>query len=136
RSPPSPVRPFRPRGFKTTDETRMNTDDQILSTPCRSRESGNPAQPLAGVSPGYNRPAPLRAARRDEGVEDLGIAGADRIFGVPLHGQAEAVFRVLDALDDTVFGEGVDHDSDAEVLGRLMVGAVDLQLVGLADAVQ
>src|SRR5882724_10633500 len=79
---------------------------------------------------------PLRPRGRDEGVEDLRVAGADGIFGVPLHAQAEAVFRVLDAFDHAVFGEGVHHHAGAEIPGRLMMGAVDLQFVGGADAVE
>ena len=51
------------------------------------------------------------ASRRgaDEGLEDAAVAGADLVFGMPLHAKAEAAARVLDALDDAVFGNRVDE---------------------------
>src|SRR5690606_37431662 len=72
----------------------------------------------------------------DESVEDFVVAGADGIFRVPLHAEAEAIAGVLDSLDDAVLGDGIHHHVLADALGRLVVGAVYRQAVGAADAVQ
>src|ERR1700752_4172815 len=85
---------------------------------CQVRLWGRPRVGARGVarSGGHMGP-PLRLGGGDEGVEDLGVTGADRIFGVPLHAQAEAVFWVFDAFDDTVLGERVDYHAGSEILG-------------------
>src|SRR5690349_17868470 len=76
------------------------------------------------------------AAGGNEGVEDAVVAGADRIFGMPLHAEAEAPLGDLDALDHAVGGPCIDRDAVAHRLDRLVVRAVDRDLAGAADAVQ
>src|SRR5262247_3276987 len=44
--------------------------------------------------------------------------------------------RLLDALDHAVVGHRVDDHVWPHILHRLVVGAVDLQLIGLADLAQ
>ena len=53
---------------------------------------------------------------------------------MPLHADAEAVGRRLDALDDAVGRGGVHHDAGRRIGRRLMVRTVHLQLVGAHDA--
>ena len=55
---------------------------------------------------------------------------------MPLHADAEAVGRRLDALDHAVRRRGVDHHA-LWLIGRgLVMGAVHLELVGADDAMQ
>src|SRR5262245_51267529 len=49
------------------------------------------------------------AAGGNERVEDAVVAGADRIFGVPLHAEAEAPLGDLDALDHAVGRQCIDR---------------------------
>src|SRR5215470_12868608 len=72
----------------------------------------------------------------DEGIEDLLVALADRIFRMPLDAEAIAVARRLDALDHPVGGERIHHHALAHCLHRLVMGAVDRELVGAADAME
>src|SRR5712671_3448536 len=76
------------------------------------------------------------AAGGDERVEDAVVAGADRIFGMPLDPETEASLGDLDALDHAVGGQRVDHDAVAHRLDRLVMRAVDRDLSGAADAVE
>src|SRR5438477_5826437 len=76
------------------------------------------------------------AAGGDEGVEDAVVAGADGIFGMPLHPEAEAPLGDLDALDHAVGRPRIDRDAVAHRLDRLVVRAVDRDLCGAADAVE
>ena len=55
---------------------------------------------------------------------------------MPLHADAEAVVRRLDALDHAVGRGGVDDDAVGLIGRRLVMGAVHRQLVGADDAVQ
>jgi len=48
----------------------------------------------------------------------------------------KAVTGVFDALDDTVLGDGIDDEARSRSLDRLMMGAVDAELVYSRDAVQ
>src|SRR5690242_65517 len=83
-------------------------------------------------------PAPFGASAGggDEGIEDLLVALADRIFRMPLDAEAIAVARGLDPLDHAVGGERIDDHALAHRLHRLVMGAVDLKLIGTADAME
>src|SRR5215469_16907937 len=72
----------------------------------------------------------------DEGIEDLLVALADGIFRMPLHAEAIAVARILDTLDHAIGGERIHHDAFAHALHCLVMGAVDLERVDPADAMQ
>ena len=80
--------------------------------------------------------AHLAGCRSQEGAEELRVALGDQELGMPLHADAEAVARRLDALDHAVGRGGVDHDAGRRIGRRLVVGAVHRQLVGADDAVQ
>ena len=49
----------------------------------------------------------------DKGAEDPAVGLADLEFRVPLHAEAKAPARVLDALDDAVLGDRIDHHARA-----------------------
>src|SRR5689334_22357872 len=61
----------------------------------------------------------------DEGIENFLIAGADGIFRMPLHTDAVAVARILDALDHTIGCHRIDDDARANGFHRLVMRAVD-----------
>jgi len=46
------------------------------------------------------------------------------------------VTRVLDALDNAVFGDGIDDEAGPRRLDRLMVRAVDAEAVSSGDAAE
>ena len=45
-------------------------------------------------------------------------------FGMPLHAQNETVAYAFDALDDAIFGDGVDGEPAAEMLDGLMMTGI------------
>src|SRR5579871_1695744 len=82
--------------------------------------------PGAGLVPGAREPP--SAGGGYEGIEDLFVANADGVFRMPLDTEAEAVTRVLDALDHAVGSQRVDDHARPHGLRRLVMGAVDLKL--------
>src|SRR6266403_257302 len=111
-----------------------------------SRREQSPARAIlfamrspSGLAPSGLAPAagaPFSARCCDEGIEDSLVADTDGIFGMPLDAEAIAVAGILDALDHAIGGNRIDDHAGADRLHRLMMGAVDRQLVGPADAME
>ena len=72
----------------------------------------------------------------DKGPEDPAIGLVDLEFRMPLDAEAKAMARVFDALDDAVLGDGVDDEAGPGLLDRLMMRAVDAEVLDPGDAVQ
>src|SRR5260370_209010 len=92
--------------------------------------------PAAGAATLSSSLIVSRRGGADERREDAEIAGADRVFRVPLDAEAEAAAGILDTLDDAVRRGGVDDHPRCHRLHRLMMGRVDRQLAHPGDAVE
>src|SRR5579885_2383190 len=90
----------------------------IQASASRREQSPARAMRLAILSRGPPTADAPSARGRDEGIEDLPVAGADRVFRMPLHAQAVAIARILDPLDHAVGRDGIDDDARSDGLHR------------------
>src|SRR5262249_45755458 len=94
--------------------------------------------PVGGAGDGGSRcrfscndgPVSPTGSRRDERAKNARVSIAQFELGVPLDAEAKTPPRILDALDDAVLGNGINDDTGADLLDRLMMGAVDVESIG------
>src|SRR5215469_7111627 len=126
----APSTTTRPAAIQASASRREQRPARAMRLAIRSSPS---ALGPSGRAPSGRAPS---ARGGDEGIEDLLVTLADGIFRMPLHAEAIAIARILDALDHAIGGERIHHHAFAHALDRLVMGAVDLERVDPADAMQ
>ena len=124
----APSTETRPSAIQRSASRREHSPARASNLAMRSGGAPPPwPSPAGGGGDGWGL---VRVMRRglDKGAEDAAVALVDLEFGMPLHAEAKAPARVLDALDDAVIGERVDDDAGPDRLDRLVMGAVDAQM--------
>src|ERR1043165_3973742 len=123
-------------GVSSTLPSTLTRPSAIQRSAPRREHRPARASLLAIRSGPFIETSSLRRCRPQEGAEEFRVALGDHELGMPLHADAEAIARRLDALDHAV-GRGGVHDHAGWLIGRgLVMGAVHLQFVGADDAVQ
>src|SRR5262249_32348400 len=112
----------RPRPARLRPSARHRGASTRRSAPILSQSAPDVARSLTG--------------RCNKGPKDATGGLAHLEFRVPLDAEAEAVARIFDALDDAVFGDGVNDETRARRLDRLMMGAVHTKAVHFGDTVE
>src|SRR4051794_11499931 len=123
-------------GVSSTTPSTWTRPAAIQRSASRREQRPARARRLAMRSGSLTCPRSFGGRGAEECLEQPGVALGDQELGMPLHADAEAVFRRLDALDHAVGGGGVDDHAVRRVGRRLVMGAVHLQLVGTDDLVQ
>ena len=125
----APSTETRPSAIQRSASRREHRPARASNLAMRSGAAPSPA--AGSASSRLHPPGGL-----DKGAEDAAVGLADLEFGMPLHAEAKAPARVLDALDHAVLGDRVDDDARPGRLDRLMVGAVDREVFRSGNAVQ
>src|SRR5882724_1344115 len=83
-------------------------------------------------------PAASPSAMGDEKRENalLVLSPRRQNFWVPLNAENPSVLGALDAFDDAVLGDGVDHETTADFFHRLMMGGVYVHFSSSDDGVK
>src|SRR5260221_10653612 len=127
----------RPSAIQRSASRREHRPARAITLAMRSPALATPTPSASGEAALRREPAlgavssALIASCRgglDEGVEDAEIAGADGVFGMPLHAEAEAAAGLLDALADAVRAGGVDHQARRHRLEPLVYRRAHRQL--------
>src|SRR5581483_6571854 len=127
----SPARPHisrRERGKSRSDVTRTSCFYSPATCPWTSvlALTSSLSQMTSLGGSGHARGS---RGRGDESAEQLDvIRKSDKRLGVPLHGDQEREIRVIDSLDRAVRCPRAGAESLAQLVNRLMVEGVDLEL--------